>query len=1155
MRRIHASVLSLCGWLLTAAAVQAQLPQARLWSVFPPSGQAGSTFEFRLARGDDLEEMTALHFTHPGITAKLRMQEVNGKPEPVENTFDVAIAGDVPAGVYEVSAAGLFGATNPRRLAVGPRPHLLETEGNNTPAQAQAIELNVSLLGKIEGGTDVDCFKFTARQGQRIVIDCLAERLDSPLAATLQVRDAQGRRVAFADRSLGDDPTLAFDVPADGEYVIELNDQTYRSGVDYVYRLDVHTGPHIAFVMPPAVPAGTRSRVTLYGYNLPGGSRTDLTINRAALERVEVDVDAPGEEAVLSLQNVVHSYEVDVDSFSWVWASPQGPTNPIRIGLTDRPVVLESGTNHEPAQAQEVAPPTEVAGQLLQPGEVDWYRFAGKPGEVYWIEVVGQRSGSPIDPVLVVEEVTRGQEGAEQVRRLAQQDDDGTNVAQNVFDTFTDDPVYRLSIDKEATYRVAVYDRYGQTRGGPELWYRLAIRPDEPDFRVAAVPAQNVNNAGVPAPVGLRKGDTVGVSVYALRKYGYEGPIEVSVEGLPAGVHCPGTTIGSRESTGQLVFRTEEHAPETVANLKLVSTAVIESPAAIRALEAADKALAEAEKPLPDLRQKLTEARGKLDQAIQQRDESARKLQADPNNEGLRRELEQRQQTLAEAQRLHQQAAEALAQAEKAAIDARLRRQTAEADRRAAVRYVRHLVRNGAIMIPGQNNEPSRGRLAQSFTIAVLKETAPFEVRIQTERIAASQSRQILVPVQIVKRNGFDERVALTVAGVPRNSNLQIQANPIEKGKDSTVVSIFVKENTPPGTYALWLTSQGQVSYSRNPEKTERLRAERDAVAERLKQAQEAQQKATELKNLTTQKATEAAAALQQAQQRRQQAEQLVQQKTKERDDLKPLKEGADRKVEEQAKLVAAAEAALKAAQDAAAQEPDNADLKTKVQAAEQALAEAKKTLETATAEREELVKKLTEAERLLTEAAAAHKQAEEGLKQAEADKANADKSKTEAEAAEQAAVAAAKQVEELKKTADRRFEEAEKQSRPQNKNYTPPSIPIVFDVAPAPLKLTANVPNGGNLKAGESLEITVKVERLNGSAGPVSLTLPLPPGVQGLAGAAEVPADQSEAKLTVTAAADATEGQLPHLVIRGAIDWNGQTHLVDVPVALKINK
>lgn len=1153
--RIRTLTLATAGLLTLSASLSAQLPQAKLRSIYPPSGQPGATFEFKLTSGDDLEEITALHFTHPGITGKLRMQEVNGKPEPVENTFDVTIAGDVPAGVYEVRASGLYGVTDPRRFAVAPRGHVADAEPNNTPAQAQAVERNVSITGRIEGGNDVDCFKFTAEQGQRIVIDCLADRLDSRMTAALTLRDAAGKRLASAIAAAGDDPTLIFDVPATGEYVVELHDQTYRSGAEFVYRLDLHTSPHVALVMPPAGPAGSRTRFAFYGYNLPGGARIEQSLHGAPLERVEVDVDVPGPDAMAAIQNLVRSHEVDVDAFSWIWQSPQGPANPVRIGISDRPATLEAGSNSEPSQAQVIAAPAEVAGQLLKPGETDWYAFPARPGEVYWIEVIGQRCGSPIDPVIIVEEVTKNAEGQEQVRRLAVQDDDGTNVAPNVFDTFTDDPVYRLAVDKEATYRVGVYDRYGQTRGGPDLRYRLSIRPEEPDFRVVALPAQAANNAGVPTPVGLRKGDTVGVNVYALRKYGYEGPIEVTVEGLPAGVHCPGTTIGSRENGSQLVFRTAEDAAEGVASVRIVSHAVIESPAAQRSLEGADKAIADAEKPLPDLRKKLDDARAKLAQAVQQRDDAARRLQTDAASAGLKQELEQKQQALAQAQQELTQAAEALAAGEKTLIDARTRREAALAQQQAARRHVRHLVRSGTLMIPGSNNVPSKGRLSQDFTIAVLRETAPFEVRTEAERVAVSQSRQILVPVQLVKRGGFNERVALNVAGVPRNSNLQAPNIAVDKGQESAVLSIFVKDNTPPGTYTLWLNSQGQVSYSRNPEKTERLRAERDALAAKLKEAQDAQAKATELKNTAVQQATAAATALQQAQQRKQQADQLVTQKTKERDDLKPVKEAADRKVEELSKGVAAAEQALKEAQEALAADAENEDLKTKLAAAEQSLAEAKKLVETATAEREEAAKKLTAAEQALTESTTAAAQADAAVKQAETDKGTADKSKTEAEAAEQAAIAATKQVDDLKKVADKRFDDADKVSKPQNKNYTPPSLPIVFDVSPAPLKLTANVPGGGALKVGAGLEITVKVERQNGYSGPVALSLPLPPGVQGLTGAAEIPADQSEAKLIVAAAADATTGQLPHMVVRAAALWHGQEHLVDVPVTIKVDK
>jgi len=643
--------------------------------------------------------------------------------------------------------------------------------------------------------------------------------------------------------------------------------------------------------------------------------------------------------------------------------------------------------------------------------------------------------------------------------------------------------------------------------------------------------------------------------VYALRKYGYEGPIEIKVEGLPAGVHCAGTTIGTKETMSQLIFRADENAPEAVAHLKLISTASIPSPAAQRDYDAAEKAITDAEKGLPDLRKKADDARAKLEQAIQQRDESAQAVANDPANAGLKQQLAQREQALAPLQQQYQQAADALAAIEKTLVEARQKLTQAELQRKLGQRQVRHLVRNGAIMIAGQSNAPSEGRLAQSFLIAVLRESAHFEIRAAVERVAAAQSRQILAPVQLVKRHGFDDKVTLTVAGIPKNSNLQAPNVTIEKGKDSGVVSVFVASNTPPGTYSLWLTAQGQVSYSRNPERTERLRAERDAAAERLKQAQEAQKQATDAKTAATQKATEAAAALQQAQQKKQQADQAVTQATKARDDLKPTKEAAEKKVaEELAKAVADAEAALKTAQEALAGDSENADLKAAVAKAEEAVVAAKKALEEGTTQRDELVKKFQEAERLLAEATTAQTGAADGQTQAEAAKAAADKAKADAEAAEKAAVDAAKQADDKKKAADKRFDDADKASKPQNKNYQPVSTPIVFDVVPAPVKLTATVANGGAVKAGESVEVTVKIERLNRFAGPVTISVPLPPGVAGLSGGVEIPADQTEAKFQLSAAADATEGQLAQMVIRAAAEWNGQ-QLVDVPAAIKVSR
>ena len=125
--------------------------------------------------------------------------------------------------------------------------------------------------------------------------------------------------------------------------------------------------------------------------------------------------------------------------------------------------------------------------------------------------------------------------------------------------------------------------------------------------------------------------------------------------------------------------------------------------------------------------------------------------------------------------------------------------------------------------------------------------------------------------------------------------------------------------------------------------------------------------------------------------------------------------------------------------------------------------------------------------------------------------------------------------------------------SNPNNINFTPPAVPVILIVKPAPLKLAPNVPNGGNIKKGDKLEVKVTIARQNGFAGPVVLSLPLPLGAAGLAAAeVTVPADQNEGLLTITAAGDAKDGAVANLVIQGKSDFGGEA-LVDAPVALTV--
>src|SRR5437667_12025142 len=95
--------------LVGQGSLLAQLPVARVLTVFPPGGKVGSQFEVILT-GADLDEANQLHFSHTGITAKQKVEETNGLP----GTFLVTIATNVTPGVYEARVVGRFGIANTR---------------------------------------------------------------------------------------------------------------------------------------------------------------------------------------------------------------------------------------------------------------------------------------------------------------------------------------------------------------------------------------------------------------------------------------------------------------------------------------------------------------------------------------------------------------------------------------------------------------------------------------------------------------------------------------------------------------------------------------------------------------------------------------------------------------------------------------------------------------------------------------------------------------------------------------------------------------------------------------------------------------------------------------------------------------------------------
>ena len=396
----------------------------------------------------------------------------------------------------------------------------------------------------------------------------------SRLNPSLLVSDSGGRELARSNSQVGSDPLLDFTAPADGRYLLTLVDFLYGGGNDYFYRLTVHQDPHIDFVFPPAGMPNSTATFTVYGRNLPGGKPSDTVVGGTTLEALTVQLPLPA-SARAEAQPATCFVAPSSSLLDWT-EYRCGASALARIYLADATVVSETEPNDEPSTAVQVTVPCEVAGQFYPARDVDWVEFAAKKGETYWIDLLSHRLGLFTDPRMLVQRVTVNADGAEVVKDLANVDDSrsrNSRIGSN-FDFSTDDPSYRLTADQDATYRIMIRDQFGDSRNDPRMVYRLIIRKPQPDFRLVAVPVPvqtpvDVNKVRVGAP-GLRKGGTNMVSVSIDRRDGFQGTVDLSVEGLPPGVTTRGAVLGPQDSSTSLILHASPDASPWAGTVRVV---------------------------------------------------------------------------------------------------------------------------------------------------------------------------------------------------------------------------------------------------------------------------------------------------------------------------------------------------------------------------------------------------------------------------------------------------------------------------------------------------------------------------------------------------------------------------------------------------------
>ena len=530
----HTTVVcaAICSFASAAMAQSVCLPAPRLLTTMPMGGRAGTQVEVTIT-GEHLDDAGELSFSDRRLTATCQL-DAAGLPEP--NKYIVSIPADCPVGVYEARLMTRLGISSSRVFSVGTLSEVIETKPNTALANAIALPMNSICNGVIDERS-VDYLSFEAKQGQRVIVDCATRGIDSKLDATVIIADAAGRDVLVERRG----GALDFNVPNDGKYVIKIHELTFKGGPAYFYRLGVWEQP----VSTPIV-------------RLPATK--------------------------------------SVNSFSW---PPQG--------LKEQAELAEVEPNNDRTKAQKISLPCDISGSFFPAADVDLFEFEAKKGEVWWVEVASERFGLPTDPSILVQHVARTGD-TEMLTDVAEFSDIASPVKVSSNGYAYDGPPYnagsadilgKLEIKEDGLHRLQLSDLFGGTRNDPRNVYRLVIRKAAPDFALVAwmmhMELRNGDRAALSKPFALRGGATMVVEVVALHRDGFDGDIDLAMDGLPEGVTAHGLKIPAGQSRGLMLVTANQNAPRSLGHATFIGKASIDGAAVIRPCRLASYAW-----PIPD---------------------------------------------------------------------------------------------------------------------------------------------------------------------------------------------------------------------------------------------------------------------------------------------------------------------------------------------------------------------------------------------------------------------------------------------------------------------------------------------------------------------------------------------------------------------------
>jgi hypothetical protein len=563
----------LAALLATAVAAPAQ-PRPYLGFVYPAGGQQGTTVPIRLG-GQNLDGVNEAMVSGLGVSAKVveycrrlnnqetallkeqlaelkkpaaahdeakrklaerierRLAEFVATPAAASLSsvvlVEVTLARDAKPGRRELVLATPRGVSNPLAFYVGQlaevsrKPMLsatLQVLGKEETALRkrpedeveQRISLPCIVNGQIASG-EINRYRFQAHRGQRLVIAAQARELIPFIAdavpgwfqPVMALYDAAGKEVAYSDGyRFKPDPVILYEVPKDGEYACTITDAIYRGREDFVYRVTLGELPFVTSIFPLGSRAGEAVKIEMKGWNLRGAKLTP-----------------PAADAAPGLHPVAACREGFV-------------ANVLPFVLDTLPECFEKEPNDDPAHAQKVKLPIIINGRIDRPDDWDVFQFTGRGGATIVAEVTARRLDSPLDSQLRLTDAAG---------KLLAMNDDHEDLGSGI-NTHQADSYLTAKLPADGTYYVSLGDT--ARHGGEAYGYRLRLSAPRPDFALYAVPSS----------IALRGKSSGPITVHAIRKDGFDGPIKLGLKDPPAGFSSFPVALPPEQTTTWLTVKT-----------------------------------------------------------------------------------------------------------------------------------------------------------------------------------------------------------------------------------------------------------------------------------------------------------------------------------------------------------------------------------------------------------------------------------------------------------------------------------------------------------------------------------------------------------------------------------------------------------------------